>query len=248
MNKILSCFRRLVFPVVAIAVSGVLFSACLKNNDGDYTEIPAAGLMAFNLAPDQQSLVIQLSGNTLTQSPLAYQSFTGVYKNIYTGNRSVAAFDYPDPTPLTNTSQNFEQGKYYSLFVLGTGNKYKNVISTDNFDSLSASSGKAYVRYINAIADSVNAAAVTITSNGSAVVTDNAAYATVSEFKEVNPGEVTIAVKSSNGVDVNRTISLEQKKAYTVLLSGIPKETNESSKVQIRFVTNGTLTDETPKP
>ncbi|MGN6420637.1 MAG: DUF4397 domain-containing protein [Pseudobacter sp.] len=248
MNKILSCFRRLALPVVAVAVSGVLFSACLKNKDGDSTQIPAAGLMAFNLAPDQQSLVIQLSGNTLTQSPLAYQSFTGVYQNIYTGNRSVSAFDYPDPTPLVTSSQNFEQGKYYSLFVVGTGDKYKNVISTDNFDSLSASSGKAYVRYINAIADSVNAAAVTITANGSSVVNNNAVYATVSEFKEVNPGEVTIAVKSSNGVDVNRTISLEPKKVYTVLLSGIPKETNESSKVQIRFVTNGTLTDESPKP
>lgn len=247
MNKILSCFRKSLLPVVAVVVAGVLFSACLKDNDGDNSQIPAAGLMAFNLAPDQQSLVIRLSGNSLTNSPLAYQSFTGVYQNIYTGNRSVGAFDYLASNPLVTTNHSFEQGKYYSLFVVGLDNKYKNVISTDNFDSLSASSGKAFVRYINAVTDSVNTANVTITSGGASVVNDNAAYATVSEFKEVAPGEITIAVKSNNGVDVNRTISVEAKKVYTILLSGVPGETDEKSKVQIKFVTNGTLTDEPAK-
>jgi hypothetical protein len=247
MNKILSCFRRMVFPVVAVLVSGLLFTACLKDNDGDSTNIPAAGLMAFNLAPDQSSLVIQLSGNTLNNAPLGYQSFTGVYQNIYTGNRAVTAFDYPNPSPLVTSSHNFELNKYYSLFVVGTDSSYKNVITTDNFDSLSASSGKAYVRYINAITDSVNAASVTITSSGTAVVDDNAAYASVSEFEAVNAGEINITVKSNNGVNVNRTISVEPKKVYTILLSGIPGETNENTKVQIRFVQNGTLTDDPAK-
>lgn len=247
MNKILSCLRRMVFPVVAIVVSGLLFTSCLKDNDGDNTNIPAAGLMAFNLAPDQSSLVIQLSGNTLTNAPLAYQSFTGVYQNVYTGNRPVSAFDYPNPTPLVTSSHNFELNKYYSLFVVGVDSNYRNVITTDNFDSLSASSGKAFVRYINAITDSVNAAHVTITSNGTAVADHNATYTSVSEFAAVNPGEINIAVKSSNGVDVNRTISVEAKKVYTILLSGIPGETNENSKVQIRFVQNGTLTDDPAK-
>lgn len=247
MNKIISCFRKSVFTVAAVAVAGLLFTSCLKNKDGDYTEIPAAGLMAFNLAPDQESLMIQLSGNTLNNSPLAYQSFTGIYQNIYIGTRSISAFDYPHATPLTNTSHAFEQNKYYSLFVVGVDSNYKNVITTDNFDSLSASSGKAFVRYINAITDSVNAANVTITSNGTSVVNDNAVYTTVSEFTEVTPGDINISVKSSNGVDVNRTISVEQKKVYTILLSGKPGATEERKKVQIKFVQNGVLTDDPAK-
>ncbi len=127
----------------------------------------------------------------------------------------MSAFDYPNPSPLVTSSHNFELNKYYSLFVVGIDSNYKNVITTDNFDSLSASSGKAYVRYINAITDSVNTARVTITSNGTAVVEDNAIYASVSEFEAVNAGEINIAVKSNNGVDVNRTISVEPKKVYT---------------------------------
>lgn len=246
MNKILSCFRRMVLPVAAVVVSGLLFTACLKNNDNNNSNIPAAGLMAFNLVPDQQSVVVQLSGNTLTAQPLNYLAFTGVYQNIYTGNRSVNAYSYPEASRLTNTNQTFDQNKYYSLFVVGIDSNYKNVVSVDNFDSLTASSGKAYVRYINAITDSVNAANVTITAGGSSVVNDHAVYTKVSEFKAVNPGDINIAVKSSNGVDVNRTIPVEAKKAYTVLLTGIPGETSESKKVQIRFVTNGTLTDNTP--
>lgn len=241
MNKILSWFRKGVFPLVMVVVSGLFLASCLKNNNGDYQNIPAAGLMAFNLAPDQQSLLIQLSGNTLTANPLAYQSFTGVYQNIYSGNRSVTSFDYPKPSPLTNSNYSFEQNKYYSLFVVGIDSNYRNVISVDNFDSLSATSGKAYVRYINAITDSVNTANVTITSGGNSIVNDNAVYASVSKFREVAPGDINISVKSTNGVDVSRTISVEQKKVYTILLSGIPKDINERTKVQIRFITNGTL-------
>lgn len=244
MNKILSWFPKGVFPIVMVVVSGLLLTSCLKNNNNDQQEIPASGLMSFNLAPDQQSLLIQLSGNTLTPNPLAYQSFTGVYQNIYIGNRSIAAFDYPNPSPLVTSNYTFGQGKYYSLFVVGVDKKYRNVVSVDNFDSLSAASGKAFVRYINAITDSVNTANVKIVSGGNTVVNDNAQYATVSDFKEVAPGNIDISVKNSNGVDVSRTISVEQKKVYTILLSGIPNETDESKKVQIKFITNGTLSGE----
>jgi hypothetical protein len=247
MNKVFSYLRRSMVPLLAVATAGLLFSACLKDKDNDTNDVPAAGLMTFNLAPDQQSVVVTLSNNTLTRTPLAYTNYSGVYQPIYVGNRTVDAFDYPETTPLASTSFNFEQDKYYSLFVVGNNNSYRNVISHDNIDSLSASNGKAYIRYINGITDSVNASTVTISAGGSNVVNDNAAYASVSQFTSLNPGEVTIAVKNSNGVDANRNITVEQNKVYTVLLTGVPGETDDSKKVQIKYILNGTLTDEQNK-
>jgi len=244
MNLFLSRFRQGLIPVFATIAMAVLFSACLKNKD-EGPSIPVAGLMAFNLAPDQQSIVFSLSGNSLTPAPLAYTSFSGGYQNIYAGNRTVNAFDYPDNVPLASIEQNFEQNKYYSVFLLGSSDKYKNVISVDNLDSLSASTGNAYVRYVNAIGDSTVNPTVTINAGASSIANDNANFGDVSEFKAVSPGEISIAAKNATGVDASRSITVESRKVYTILLVGTPGATDDLRKVQIRYILNGAVTEDT---
>lgn len=247
MNKALSYLRRSLVPVFAVVSAGVLFTACLKDKDYDNTPIPAAGLMTFNLAPDQSSLLVRLSGNLLTQQPLNFTSYTGVYQNIYLGNRQIEAYSYNAGRTLTSSNYTFEQGKYYSLFVAGVDSAYRNIVSVDDFDkidSLAASNGKAYVRYVNAITDTVNASTVTIAAGGNNIVNEPAPFGKVNEFTEANPGSVVVTVKNNNGVDATRTISLEAKKVYTVLLVGKPGATDANKQVQIKFVANGVLTDD----
>jgi len=243
MNLFLIRFRRGLIPVLGMIAVAVLFTACLKNKDED-TNIPVAGLMAFNLAPDQQSVVFGLSGNSLTPAPLAFSSYSGGYQNIYAGNRTVNAFDYPDNVPLASVEQSFEQNKYYSVFLLGSSDKYKNVISVDNLDSLSATTGNAYVRYVNAIGDSTINPAVTINAGATSIVNDNAEFGDVSEFKAVSPGEISIAAKNATGVDASRTITVESRKVYTILLVGTPGATDDLKKVQIRYILNGAVTED----
>jgi len=240
MRTVFSNYRSNIFAVLAL-LAVTVFTAC-KKDKADVQPFPSAGLMTFNLAPDQQSVVVTLSDNLLTRSPLAFTSFSGVYQRVYVGDRSVQSYDYPDNQPLTSTNYNFEDGKYYSLFVVGAQDKYRNVISFDNFDELNANSGNAYIRFVNGITDSVNTQNVTITAAGNSVVNESATYASVGGFKAVAPGEVTITVKGA-GVDATRNINVEQKKVYTVLLAGDPGATGDS-KVQIRFIQNGVLTDE----
>lgn len=247
MHKAIALLRRSMLSVLAVAAAGVLFTSCLKNKDGDSSNIPAAGLMAFNLAPDQQSVVITLDGNVLTQSPLAYTNYTGVYQPVYVGSRTINAYNYQGNNPLATATAAFDQDKYYSVFVVGKDSSYKNVVAVDNFDSLSATAGNAYVRYINAITDSVNIPAVTITAGSNNVVNENAPYAAVSEFKAVAPGSINIAVKNNNGVDASRSITVETNKVYTILLTGKPGATDETTKVQVKFVQNGTITDDSSK-
>lgn len=245
MKEVTMSIRKNVMAIMMLATVSVLFTACLKDND-DVPEVPTAGLMAFNLVPDQPAVTIRLSNNILGNSALNYTNYTGSYYPIYTGTRTVEALDYGAGRALTSSTYNFEQDKYYSLFVLGFNNSYRNVITVDNFDSLS-SSGSAYIRYINAIVDSVNASNVTISSNGNNVVNESAAFGAVSAFKAVNAGAVNVVAKNSQGVDVNRSITLDQKKVYTVLLTGVPGATDDVKKVQIKYIANGTLTDSTGK-
>jgi Domain of unknown function (DUF4397) len=231
-------FHLKAFALSSIVLAGLLFSACNKFDNED-NNTPVAGLMAFNLAPDK-TVGFAIGGNALTNSPLSFTSYTGGYLSIYPRNRSVESYDYVSGDSVASASHDFGVEKYYSAFVVGSNGTYQNVIVNDNFDSLSASSGQAYVRYINAIAGSTSPA-VTISVNGSNVVNDNVAFATVSEFVAITPGQVAITVNEGSAINASRTITVEQKKVYTVLLVSGATTTDPA---QIKYVENGTLEDE----
>jgi hypothetical protein len=235
-------FRRGITMFTCLLMAGVLFTACNKNDD-DLTPTPVAALMAFNLAPDQASVDIALSGNLIPGAPLGYSNYTGQYFNVFPGNRVVESYSTNANQKLDSLSYPFEQDKYYSLFVVGANNNYRNIVTVDNYDSLTASSGKAYVRYINAIVDS-SASAISIKAGGSNVVNNtNVSFGQVSEFIPVTPGQVSINITNESSVNANRTISLEQHKAYTVLFMGMPNQADSTKAVQIRFIENGAVTD-----
>jgi Domain of unknown function (DUF4397) len=226
------------FAACSILLSGVFFTACNKSHNDNNTNSQVAGLMAFNLVPEK-SVSITIGGSTLPGSPLAFNSYTGVYLPIYPGTRTVESFDYSSNTSLATASDSFATSKYYSVFVVGTTGTYQNVIVNDNFDGLSSSSGQAYIRYINAINGSASPV-VTISANGSEVVNTNAAFASVSDFVAITPGSTIITVNDGSAVNINRTITTEAKKVYTVLLSS---GATSADPAQIKYITNGTLSD-----
>jgi uncharacterized protein DUF4397 len=245
MKSVKSTLKRLSIGLLTIVGAGVLLTACNKSDDQNI-DLPAAGLMAFNLVSDKPAIGIALSGNSINPSPLGYTAFTGQYINIYPGNRSVEAYDFMSLNGFTNSTHAFEADKYYSLFVVGADSVYRNVIVNDNFDSLSASNGKAYIRFVNAIPDS-SAPVVKITSGGSDVINRPAGFASVSSFTEVNPGSLNINVSNGGNISATRAIDVADKNAYTILLTGRPGATNPDKAIQIKFIRNGALTDSTSK-
>lgn len=230
--------RKSILVVTSMLSIAILFSAC-KKDKGEMVQTPVAGLMAFNLATDQPLVSVGLSGNLLGGAPLGYGSYTGTYLNVYTGNRQVSSYGASNNL-LDSLTYPFEQGKYYSLFVTGTGNSHKNIIVQDNYDSLTASSGKAYVRYVNAVGGSASSN-VTISSGATNVVNNSAIFGQVSPFIAVTPGSLSVNV--SNESSASRTITVSQQKAYTILLMGQANQTDSTKAVQIRFIESGTVTD-----
>ncbi|MBX2922368.1 MAG: DUF4397 domain-containing protein [Chitinophagaceae bacterium] len=229
--------------VAGVAALLLIFASC-KKSDNENPDIPVAGLMAFNLAPEKEGIGFTLSGNNLTNAPLTYPNYTGGYLGIYTGSRTVTAFDASTGNTITNLDHTFDQDKYYSLFLTGYGDAYKNIIVNDPLDTLSATSGKAYIRYINAIADSVSQPKVVVTDNTGDVIDENAQFTNVSGFTAVAPGSITIDVNDGSAIQTNRSITVEDKKVYTVLLIGVPGSTETDQNVQIRYIENGTLTED----
>jgi hypothetical protein len=240
MKKLFSSMRM---SLAAAGLAVLLFSSCRKSDD-NLSQQQVSGLMVFNLVSDKPAGIgVTLSGNNITQVPIGYAGYTGGYTSVYSGSYSVQTYDAAGyQVPLTGTGNTFLPKKYYSLFVTGANGVYSNVFTEDNYDSLSAANGQAYIRYINAIPDSTDPR-VTIAANGNAVSNNTAHYGSVSQFTQVAPGQVTINISNDATFQSNRTITLEGQKAYTVLLIGVPGSADANKAVQIKYVENGKLTD-----
>lgn len=230
--KTLTVLRRSF--LFAVIISSLLFFSCNKNNDD--TNVDSAGLMAVNLAPG--TTVSFASTGSIISPPLPFNSYSGGYIPLYPGPKSIEA--YTSSIIVANSSVNLESGKYYSVFLVDTGAALQQVIVEDNFDSLTAAS-QSFVRYINAIPGTAAMPPnVTISVNGTAVVNESAMFASVSDFTAIDAGDVTITVSNGTDINVSRTITLENQKVYTILISGVVGGTGDNA-VQIKYIVNGTV-------
>ena len=234
-------FKRNVYLITWILLATMFFTAC-KKNEYSYERTPAAGLMAFNLAPDKNAVGITLSGNNLTPAPLSFTSYTGAYLPVYVGSREVKSFDVNLDTSMATNTQVFADSMYYSLFTMGSNGSYRNVIVKDALDSLTAIPGQAFVRYVNAIPDSTAAPIVTITANGASVVNNTAPFTYVSGFTNIGAGNISIGVSNGGSISATRTITVDEGKIYTILLAGSPASSDSTRTVQIKYILNGSVT------
>ena len=226
------------WPLYGLMFSVVLFAACKKDNDTVNVHQPAAGLMAFNLAVDKSPVGFTLSSNPLGNSPINYGGYTGTYLPVYVGTREVRSFDYNTGSTIALNNQEFKDSSYYSVFLTGANGNYKNLVTTDDYTLVKPTTGMAWVRYVNAIPDSINLPSIAI-GEGS----ETAGYATASAFKAVNAGSLNVAANNGGGINVSRSINVEENKIYTILFSGVPGQTDSTKAVSIKYIQNGTASE-----
>lgn len=224
--------------VLGLVLAALVFTACKKDNDYHNNNMPAAGLMAFNLSPDKPAVGFTLGGNRLGNVPLDYSNYSSVYLPVTPGNREVRSVEFYTGSTIAISNTNFADSAYYSVFLLGANGNYRNVVVKDDVELLTPAAGKAWVRYINAIPDSTPAPVVTI---GTTI--ENAAYASISPFRQVNTGQLVTSVSNGGSINANRTLTIDENRVYTILLIGLPGATDPANAVQIRFIQNGTATD-----
>lgn len=223
--------------ILAIAFAAILLSACSKNDNDDFESPPSAGLMLFNLSPDKPSIGFTISGRQLGNSALGYTNYSGIYLPIFAASRELRSFDVNNGASIVASIHTFADSSYYSAFLVGSSGNYRNVVVKDDYTTVVPVAGKSWVRYINAVTDTVNTANVTV-----AGTTEAAAFATVSDFKQVNAGEVSVGITAET-FNANRTFTFAENKIYTILLVGQPGSTDPLLAPQIKFIENGTATN-----
>lgn len=235
--------KKLVLALLGLVTGGMLLTSCLKTEDNT-PDIPVAGLMAFNLATDREGITINLSGNNINNQPLAFGNYTGGYVNIYPGTRPTVAIDAYSGAAITSTTNyTYDSSRYYSLFIIGADSNYSNIIVEDGLDSLDLMAGKAWVRFIHAIPDSGQSVISLSTTGSGENITENGSFGTVSEFAAVNAGDLTVSISNGATINVSRTFSVAENKVYTILLMGDTEATDPGRAVQIKYIVNGTVTD-----
>ncbi|MDN3657331.1 DUF4397 domain-containing protein [Ferruginibacter paludis] len=234
MKKITSYAAALLLMVVA-------FSACKKSDNNNNIRTPSAGLMAFNLAPDRDAVSFVVSGKRLTNAPLNYNGFTGGYLAVGVGSQEVKSVNPGNDSTLATGTGNFVDSMYYSVFTVGKGGNYRNILVNDSLNSLTVSPGQAYVRFINAIADSAYMPMVTISSGDSNIVNANASFGTISPFTKIRAGNIDVKISNGDSVAATRTIAVDESKVYTVLLTGLRGATDTTKSIQVKYINNGTV-------
>ena len=232
--------KKNLLPIVGIFTLAIFFGAC-KKSDVTNTPTPAAGLMAFNLVPNSGGIGVAIGNNSLTPQALYFNNFTGLYKAVFTGDRSLESYNYGSGSTLAKGNFTFKDSSYYSVFVMGANDVYSNVFVEDNLKEIAGNDKtKTYVRFVNAIPDSSNSS-INISAAGIPIFAGLSKFKEISAFKEISSGDVLVKLDNESSIDVSRTISLEAGKIYTVLLTGIPASTNTDFKIDIKFITNATL-------
>ncbi|RYD81329.1 MAG: DUF4397 domain-containing protein [Sphingobacteriales bacterium] len=236
MKKLFNTSGSLPLSFLSLFLSVIMFTACSKNDNNDFPNQPAAGLMTVNLAIDKAPIAFTLSSNQVG-GLLGYSNFSGGYVSIYPGSRELRSVDAGNGSTITQSTNTYVDSNYYSAFLLGTAGNYRHVVVEDKYREVVPVSGKAWVRYINAIPDTLSTPNVTIAGN-----TQAAAYGTVSPFVQVDAGAINTAIKSE-AVDTTRSITVSENKIYTILFMGIPGATDPAKAVQIKFIENGTASN-----
>jgi hypothetical protein len=240
MKKIMSFFRKNLLPIIGIFTLVILFGSC-KKSDVNNTRTPAAGLMAFNLIPNSGGIGVAIGNNSLTPQALYFNNYTGTYKAVFTGDRTLESYSFGSGSTLAKENHTFRDSSYYSVFVMGANDVYSNVFVEDSLQNIpNNDKTKTFVRFVNAIPDS-SSTTVTISNGGTNIFNSISKFKEVSEFKEIPSGDALVKLNNESTINTSRTITLEKGKIYTVLLTGIPESTNSDFKVDIKFITNATL-------
>jgi hypothetical protein len=234
--KSLKNLLRLKAGTLLLALSGtVLISSCTKEDaGGEPVYVPSSSLKAYNLAADRSSVSFSIGTIPLGTPPLAFMDASSGYIPINMGMLELKAVNVDNNQTITSLPYNFAENASYSAFLVGYNGEYKNVIVQDNSSPLQRTAGKAWVRYVNAVADQNAMSTVSLGE-----MSETVGFGAASAFRPVNATSTEISISSIGNFGTSQTTVFEENKIYTVLFVGVPGSNNPELAPQAKIMVNG---------
>ncbi len=211
----------------------LLLASCLDDDDdGSMQPTPVAYVSIYHESPNAPELDVFVDDRPV--NTLEFTDYTG-YLNFYTGDRNFKINPFNAANALVDTTINFEDGAFYSVFIV---NNLSNVEALAVRDSASApATGKAKVRFINLSPDAP-AFDVTPGENEPPLFLGQA-FKLPSNFTEVNAEASAFEIKVAGTSDALVSISdvnLESGKFYTIIARGFanpPSGNNNTLSIEV---------------
>jgi hypothetical protein len=227
--------RKGLMMASGILAGSILLTGCLDNLDSPSLP-PAAYVSIFQGAPKAPAMDVFANQNRVNQAPVEYTQILP-YSAFYPGSRNFRFSAFNSATSLLEKSFVLKADSAYSIFVADKAAGIDAILVKDIWKDPTAT--KAQLRFVHLSPDTEK---VYLEVAGiSTPVVSESEFKSVSEFKELNPGNVTLSVKSKATGETliqSGTLDLKGNRVYTLILRGIKAESTGTKKLDIQLITN----------
>lgn len=234
-SKIKTITRKALVMTTGILAGTLLLTGCLDHLDSPGLP-PAAYVSIFQGASEAPSMDIFANQNRVNQMPVEYTHILP-YSAFYPGTRIFRFSAINSATSLLEKSFVLKADTVYSVFVADKAAGIDAILVKDNWKE--PSSAKAQLRFVHLSRDTEKV--YLELAGGSTPLVSESEFQSVSEFKELNPGKVTLKVKSKVTGEMliqSGTLDLKGNRVYTLILRGLSAESTGTKKLDIQLITN----------
>ncbi|OOG78225.1 DUF4397 domain-containing protein [Algoriphagus sp. A40] len=224
------------FLIATGFIAGSLFlTSCL--DDVESPELPPAAYVSiFQGSTDAPAMDIFANQNRVNQNPVQYTNVLP-YSAYYTGNRDFRFSAFNSATSLLEKKFELKADSVYSVFISDKTEGIDAILVKDVWED--PTEEKAQLRFVHLSPD---AEKVYLEISGiTTPLVNDSNFKSVSDFKELNPGNVTLKVKSSETGETliqSGTLELKGNRVYSLILRGLEAETTGDKKLDIQLITN----------
>ncbi|HZH55449.1 MAG TPA: DUF4397 domain-containing protein [Sphingobacteriaceae bacterium] len=222
------------FGVVAVAlIMSMGFVAC--NDDEDVVPVEDQSKVGvLNLMTDETVLDVHLGEKKINSTGITGQTFT--YFTVDAQQDRLSIFEAGETDTLVSAHHHFKAGENFSAIVFGNADDAELLIASDDLED--PTGGKSKIRFANLL-DADHPLELWM-ADAEEALQDEAAYATVKTFIEVEPvTDVTLQVRGVDSEEILadlEEVKFESGKIYTVLVLNSVLEGVETP--VIRVITN----------
>ncbi|MBC6367548.1 DUF4397 domain-containing protein [Algoriphagus sp. AK58] len=229
-----SLFRKGLIGAL-ILLGGSFLTGCL--NDFDAPQLPPAAYVSiFQGSPDAPALDIFANSNRVTSTPLQYSEVLA-YSAFYPGERNFRIAPFNSATSLVEKQFKLAADSVYSMFVVNQAPAIDALIVKDVWTE--PATNKIQLRVVNLSPD---AGPINVSVGGTAGnLFTGLSFKGVSEFKELQSGNMTFTVLDQSGgapLLTSGSLELKGRRVYTLIVRGLKSVNSGDKKLDLQLITN----------
>lgn len=215
----------------------LLVVSCADNSEVGL--LGRAQVLVCNMVPEDDSVTLYLDTTVVNNSPLSFNELSP-YDTLAAGRRSVIVKSYTTDSVVMEKAMYINPYRNYSFFIvpMDSINKQISLVATVDYLSLPQTMTNAKVRFIHLAPKELGVNLYTKLDTFTERKTfTNAYYKTASVFQELKAGKYTLRLtdvqQPENQISTVTNVVFEQKKSYTILISGLKNSTDYPQQISV---------------